>query len=317
MKNKIKPIFIFSLPRSGSTLLQKILASHPGISTVAEPWLLLPFVYANKKQGIISEYNEMKCHSAFEDFIGNLPNKENDYYKELGNFALKLYEKQVDKNAVYFLDKTPRYYYIIPEIIKMFPDAKFIFLFRNPAAIISSIINTWNNGRLRVRESRTDIFEGSKKLVEGYNLIDNSIRIKYEKLVQNPEKELTKVLQYLGLKYKKSMLTDFVDLDLKGKLGDPYQKNFSNITRVNLAKWKITFNTRFRKWYLSNLLKKLTPELINAMGYSSDELHKEIKEIQNSGRQNLFFDIFDSVWDYFVYPLKLRRIKKLLFRMGK
>ena len=120
MKNKIKPIFIFSLPRSGSTLLQKILASHPGISTVAEPWLLLPFVYANKKEGIITEYDEGICHRAFEDFIGNLPNKDNDYYKELGNFALKLYEKQVDKNAVYFLDKTPRYYYIIPEIVKMY-----------------------------------------------------------------------------------------------------------------------------------------------------------------------------------------------------
>ena len=37
------PIFLFSLPRSGSTLLQRVLMSHKDIASVAEPWLMLPF----------------------------------------------------------------------------------------------------------------------------------------------------------------------------------------------------------------------------------------------------------------------------------
>jgi hypothetical protein len=40
-------IFLLSLPRSGSTLAQRILAAHEGIATTSEPWILLPYGYAN------------------------------------------------------------------------------------------------------------------------------------------------------------------------------------------------------------------------------------------------------------------------------
>ena len=51
------PIFVFSLPRSGSTLLQRVLMSHNDISSVAEPWILLPQIYSLKKEGTLSEYS--------------------------------------------------------------------------------------------------------------------------------------------------------------------------------------------------------------------------------------------------------------------
>src|SRR5919107_2181016 len=41
------PLFLLSLPRSGSTLAQRILAAHGGIATTSEPWILLPYLYAN------------------------------------------------------------------------------------------------------------------------------------------------------------------------------------------------------------------------------------------------------------------------------
>ena len=41
----IKPIFIFSITRSGSTLLQRVIAAHEGVATVSEPWVLLPYLY--------------------------------------------------------------------------------------------------------------------------------------------------------------------------------------------------------------------------------------------------------------------------------
>ena len=72
---KTNPIFLFSLPRSGSTLLQRLLGGHPDIMTVSEPWLLLPLCYALKAEGLLSEYNNGWATKAINDFIMEFPNK--------------------------------------------------------------------------------------------------------------------------------------------------------------------------------------------------------------------------------------------------
>jgi len=64
---EIKPIFVFSLPRSGSTLMQRILGSSTEISTVSEPWILLPLFYALKKEGVYAEYGHDVLVDAVED----------------------------------------------------------------------------------------------------------------------------------------------------------------------------------------------------------------------------------------------------------
>ena len=76
------PIFIFSLPRAGSTLLQRVLMAHKDISSVAEPWILLPNVYTTKDKGTLSEYASTVSYKGVSDFINNLPNKKNDYLKQ-------------------------------------------------------------------------------------------------------------------------------------------------------------------------------------------------------------------------------------------
>ncbi|MBA3701438.1 MAG: sulfotransferase [Rubrobacteraceae bacterium] len=42
---KSTPLFLLSLPRSGSTLAQRFLAAHDAIATASEPWILLPYFY--------------------------------------------------------------------------------------------------------------------------------------------------------------------------------------------------------------------------------------------------------------------------------
>jgi hypothetical protein len=50
MSARPTPIFLLLLPCSGSTLAQRILAAHEGIATTSEPWILLPYLYANVLQ---------------------------------------------------------------------------------------------------------------------------------------------------------------------------------------------------------------------------------------------------------------------------
>ena len=138
-------IFLISQPRSGSTLTQKIMGSHSAIYTRSEPWIMLNPLYTLKKDGVFTEYNKSLEYKANQDFIENLPHGGRDnYIQHLHKMYLSLYSEYLkkEKKSV-FLDKTPRYYLIINELIEVFPEAKYILLIRNPLAVLGSIINSW------------------------------------------------------------------------------------------------------------------------------------------------------------------------------
>src|SRR2546427_380355 len=89
----VRPLFLFSLPRAGSTLVQRVLASHPEISTTAEPWLLLPQLYATRLDGIYTEYGQIQSTKALTDFARELPQGEDEYRRELNRFISRLYAR--------------------------------------------------------------------------------------------------------------------------------------------------------------------------------------------------------------------------------
>lgn len=301
------PIFLFSLPRSGSTLLQRVLMSHSKIASVAEPWLMLPFSYAYKSQGVLTEYSHNVSFPAMEDFIGNLPNKENDYYDALGEFASTLYRKQCKNNELYFLDKTPRYYLIIPEILKAFPDAKFIFLFRNPIHVMSSMMNTWSNGNFRkLYLFERDLNFGPEALSRGCELLSNkAIAVQYEQFVSNPIDALTKICKYLDLEVEKSMLDSFSNADTKGRMGDSTGVfEYKSVSAASLDKWKQTFSTNYRKKIAAKYLNSIDESVLLTQGYEKKEILDQINNITDK-RSVFIADWLDIFYSNLVCYAKL------------
>ena len=263
------PIFIFSLPRSGSTLLQRILMGHPKITSIAEPWILLPFIYAHKKNGTISEFSHRLSLLALQDFIANLPNAEKDYYTSLNCFISSLYGKLCSNGEIYFLDKTPRYYNIIPEINQIFPTAKYIFLFRNPVQVLSSILNTWCKGRFNsLYAFYRDIYIGPKLLSKGFKLIkDSSYAVQYEEFIVNPQKYTKKICQYLEIEFSDIMLKKFATQNTYGRMGDTIgTKRYLEVNKETVGKWKDTFASPYRKKILSSYIKSFDNEILENYG---------------------------------------------------
>lgn len=311
------PIFLLSLPRSGSTLLQRLLAAHPKISTLSEPWLLLPLCYALKPAGVFSEYDHGTCHKAISDFIQQLPNKEYDFYHAISDLVQTLYEKASNPEALYFLDKTPRYHMIIPEIAKIFPNSKFIFLFRNPLQIMASFVETWTNGKLRLERYYIDLYRGPKLLAEGYEgLKENSIRINFDDLVQKTEEVLGRIFGYLDLEYDSSIIEKFSRIELNSQFGDRegYYK-YSQIESQVVEKWKKVFATKYRKKFAKKYISKFSSHTLSVFGYNRDMLVKLIDDIQTV-KGGLFFDRLDfmisNIFRIFEVPLFLRKLRLFL-----
>jgi hypothetical protein len=75
----VDPLFVISLPRAGSTLLQRLLMAHSAIDSCGEPWLALPLAYMLKKDGVISDYGHKSAQRSIQSFVNGLPHGEDDF----------------------------------------------------------------------------------------------------------------------------------------------------------------------------------------------------------------------------------------------
>jgi len=268
--------------------------SHNEIASISEPWLLLPFLYAQKQYGTLAEYAHSGVYRAINTFINNLPGKQEDYNAELKKFFVALYEKQCTNNETYFLDKTPRYYLIIPEIAQLFPNAKFVFLFRNPIQIMSSIMETWCNSTFKgIHSYDIDLKRGPELLSQGYQLLkDKAYAFQYEQFVTNPEKYTTELCNYLNIPFIPEMLDNFSKQNTKGTMGDPNgTKKYKEIETQSLDKWTKTFNTIYRKKQAKKYINHLDEGHLQHQGYNRNDLLSSLEKIkpqQYSGIKDFF-----------------------------
>ena len=275
-------IFLISQPRAGSTMLQRLLQAHREIHTMAEPWIMLHPLYGLKREGLSAEYNAAWANDAVKDFYLKLPRGEESYFEGLRHMYGHLYQQVLETSkSKYFLDKTPRYYHIIPELIRTFPEAKFVILLRNPLAVIASILATWiKQDYSKLRNFKHDLLDAPQLLLQGTELLkERSLSIVfYEQLLANPAAELTKICQQLELEFAPEMLAC---QPLEGKgfgYRDQSSKMLSSgLISTNSNKWMLKFEHP-QVWQIgSDYLELLGKDTVDAMGYSYTDLAECLK----------------------------------------
>lgn len=283
----MRSIFIISMPRAGSTLLNRLIAVHPKISSHSEPWIMLPLLNMTKEESIEASYSHSATSRAVKDLIKTIDESTISWNTHLYNFATSLYkslaESDSKKDATYFIDKTPRYHLIINELAETFPDAKFIILVRNPIACLASGIETWAKGTLKIHGQAIDLFEGPKNIARAINTLgERAHKVSYEDLINNAPLEIKNIYDFLELTYEEDMPGKQVNL--KGTMGDPLHNNqrTGNVTNTRSEKFKKTLGTAYRKWFAKRYLSQLDNNDLQTMGYSKQEISSDINELPNS-----------------------------------
>jgi hypothetical protein len=261
-----------------------VLAAHDDIATTSEPWILLPFLFSIKEQGASAVYSHELMVQAVEDFCRELPDGIDDYFEELRTFALRLYAKASKGEARYFLDKTPRYHLVVDEVLRLFPDGKFIFLWRNPLAVIASIIETWGQGKWHLYVCKVDLFDGLENLISAYDAHAGQVcAVQYENLLSNPEAEWRRVFAYLELPFDAELLSRFKEVQLSGRMGDPTGvQQYQVLSKEPLEKWKRVLTNPIRKAWCRRYLRWLGSERLATMGYDLQELLSALDSISLS-----------------------------------
>jgi SAM-dependent methyltransferase len=283
-------IFLVSLPRSGSTLLQHVIAGHPSVGSTAEPWILLAPVYALRESAAQFEYGSRAGRVGLKEFLERIEGGEDRYYAAVRHMALELYRAFLEQHKKErFLDKTSRYYLALPEIVRMFPDARYVFLVRHPLGMLASYLDVMIQGDWRTLSSvpiRNDLLYGYTLLRRGVRYFgDDAMLVRYEDLVQAPEQTVKRLCQRLGLEYVPSMLDYGVGGVLPGRLVDPKSiRKHQRPVADYVDTWRTAFRSAREVELAHAFIAHLGRPLVEGFGYELDELQSALSPLAGGRR---------------------------------
>lgn len=220
-------IFVIGPPRSGSTLLMRMLSSHSAIYSRAEPHLLTPLAHLGYYDTVdAAPFDQLQAQQSVREFVAELPGGEADYLDACRAYTDILYGRMLaacGKGKSFFLDKTPANALVLPFIATLYPGARYIVLTRHPAAIWSSYANSFFDGNYVAARKFNPVLNRYVPAMARF-IRDRPVpyvRVGYEELVQNPEAEIRRVFEFLGVPFEAGAI-DYGTHDHESKgLGDP------------------------------------------------------------------------------------------------
>ena len=188
------PIFIVGLPRSGSTLLEQILASHSLVDGTSE----LPDL------GIVSQMISNKQKGRV--FPGGILEMNDAEITHLGQQYLDRTQRH-RRGAPYFTDKMPNNFAHIGLLQAILPNAKVIDARRHP---LDSCVGSYKQHFAKGQTFTYDLFELGEFYLEYDKLMrywdkvmpGKVLRVQYEDVVEDLESQVRRLLDYCGLPFE-------------------------------------------------------------------------------------------------------------------
>ncbi len=196
LQNK-KIIFIVGLPRSGTSLVEQIISSHSKIYGCGELDYMTRVIAENFYTENIFDNNK------FANLDKNKKEKiANDYI----NFVEKF-----EPSSIIYTDKAPLNFIWIGIIKILLPNSKIIHCKRNPKDNILSLYKNDFDDRLNFSYDFKDLFKFYKEYYQLMNLWKTKLGkeiydVIYEDIIENPETEIKKLLNFCELDFEKECL---------------------------------------------------------------------------------------------------------------
>lgn len=290
-----KLIFIVSSPRSGSTLLERMISTHSKVAGGPEPHLLTPLAHLGYYENIEkAPYDHLRAVAAQREFVAALPNGEDDYLTALRAYCFHLYGKQLEsagKGRERVLDKTPAYALVLPFITKVFPAAKYVVLTRHPAAIFSSYAQSFFEDDWKAAHRFNPIIERYVPAMARFIRDTQApfIHVRYEDLVTDPEKYMRDVCAFLELPFESQTVEYGAAGESKRKgLGDPIGVDqHSRPVTTSVDKWvKTVAADPEKKKMLERMIGVCDPVDFRTLGYDPGKLFEALDRYLETTEQN-------------------------------
>ncbi len=198
--NTKTPIFVFGMPRSGTTLVDKIVSSHPKVFSVGESGFFFQLEHTLEFGGGLSPYPEYldridsrTAHSISESYLGRLRDSitSSEHYTKI-------------------VDKMPHNFLVLGLLFILFPKARFIHCHRNPLDNCLSIyfhkFREWHDYAYDLDDIGLYYKEYQRLMDHWRRVLPTILDIKYEELVHRQEEISRKLIQYCELEWDSGCL---------------------------------------------------------------------------------------------------------------
>lgn len=250
------PVFLLGFPRSGTTLLEQILDSHPSIQALEEPPTVMLALrhaveWAKAKawvKGLLGKSGQTKKHILTAIFreMGNFSRDEVERLREMYWDSVRSLLGGKPQHT--FVDKMPLNTVDIAFINMLFPDAKFVVALRHPADVLLSChmqsfeandamanFHELVSGAIFYRQVMALLQRYEKKLA----LDDRVHFIRYEDLTTDFDAEARKLMAFISLSYEEEQSNYHLHARARGSLATPsYQGVTKPIYRNAVARWE-------------------------------------------------------------------------------
>ena len=278
-------VFIVGAPRSGTTMLERILSSHSQILGGPEPHLLTPLAHLGYWANVDkAPYDHILAAEAQRTFVNHLPNGAHDYWRACRAYGDGLYGQYLatSKKSI-CLDKTPAYALVLPFITKVYPDAAYILLTRHPAALFASYANTFFDGDYAAAHAYNPILFRYIPALAAFLRQGEIpyIHVRYEDLVENPQHEMQRVYAHLGVPFEAETI-EYGQQSRSTGLGDPVGvAQHTRPTTRSVTKWVTELAANPAKCiFLQKLIRQLDPVDLETLGYPPTTLWKPLEAMQ-------------------------------------
>ena len=250
------PVFLIGFPRSGTTLLEQVLDSHPRLQTLDEK----PMVEVMERAFLEMTGNGT---DALADLSGDqITELRRIYWEEVAHHVVR-------QPGTLLVDKLPLNIVYVPLLWRVFPKARFILAIRHPCDVTLSCLmqNFGINDAMvgfvsleRVAEIYTRVMVAWREYAERLPL--HWQRIRYEDLVTNFEPETRALLEFLGVGWSDTVLEHTQHAQQRGIINTPsYHQVVQPIYQHSKYRW-----TRYEK-QLVDVMPVLQP-FIEQFGYA-------------------------------------------------
>ncbi|MCB2183419.1 MAG: tetratricopeptide repeat protein [Desulfobulbaceae bacterium] len=251
------PVFLVGFPRSGTTLLDQILDSHPLVQTMEEKDILARL--------------ENKVAAPFENYLAawqkltkeNITELQEEYYQGAAQYL-------THEPGTILIDRNPYNTMRSSLIWRLFPDAKIILAIRHPLDVCLSCF--MQNFKINVANANfftiDDAAEFYRKIMQLWQLFEKTLPlnyhiVRYEDLVADLEGEARKVIDFLELEWDERSLAFHEHAQAKSRIKTAsYHQVTQPIYKDARYRW-----LRYEK-YVGAAREKLAP-FITYFGYEN------------------------------------------------
>tara|TARA_B100000579_G_scaffold54944_1_gene38757 strand:- start:1592 stop:3307 length:1716 start_codon:yes stop_codon:yes gene_type:complete len=227
------PVFLIGFPRSGTTLLDTILRSHPSVEVLEEIPLINYFI-ENLESKFGSDLNE----------LGKI---DINLIKQMQNFYFEKRDNHFDSRKKRIcIDKMPLNIIHVGEIYRFFPNAKFILAIRNPKdSVLSCFMQNFTINHAMANflnlEDSAFLYDKVMKLwsnyIECFPIKFHTIR--YEDLISNFDVSIKNLLTFLKIDWSENMREYYKTAEKRGLINTPsYNQVNQPLYSRSIERWK-------------------------------------------------------------------------------